>query len=215
MSKFSQATYFYKRPSYSNGYLCSQTDQKFFGTENVFYTLNNDNAEITSKKITITLQNNIFSPEIPYLLHYRIRNNLKSKIDIYLTGQRNGLEPQPIYSFNRRKESREKTQVDVVFTPHIDCNQIQWQFSTKITDPSSAIDDIHICPLNELNITQNNKIIKKIGIQGYSFMYIVINGEPIRVGRNGVYELEGINITDVRAAPIADGTFIIDYTYDD
>jgi len=42
-------------------------------------------------------------------------------------------------------------------------------------------------------------------------MYVVINGTPIRVGRNGIYEIEKINIQDLRFAPYAYDSFIVDY----
>lgn len=67
--------------------------------------------------------------------------------------------------------------------------------------------------IKEENLIQNGKTVTKIGIQANPFTYFLINGEPIRVGRNGIYELQGININSLYAVPLSADNFIIDYLY--
>ena len=87
-----------------------------------------------------------------------------------------------------------------------------------------------ICKLN--NILGNNSIpspLTKIGIQGPPGMLMCINGEPIRIGPSGIYEIRnGYKITflsfirkvyDVtvegETLVVNPDTFIVDYQYND
>ena len=51
--------------------------------------------------------------------------------------------------------------------------------------------------LNRQNISIENKgTLKQIGVQGPPGLLMSINGEPIRIGRSGLYEINnGINTT--------------------
>ena len=73
------------------------------------------------------------------------------------------------------------------------------------------IGNVRLYKLKKLSGLPNN--ITKIGIQANPFTYFLINKEPIRVGRNGIYEVDGINISSIYAAPLSTGSFIIDYKY--
>jgi len=63
--------------------------------------------------------------------------------------------------------------------------------------------------------------LTKIGVQGPPSLLMSINGEQIRVGRNGIYEINnGINITSISFVPktstaSSDGLeyFIMDFEY--
>ena len=60
-----------------------------------------------------------------------------------------------------------------------------------------------------------NRILKQIGIQGPPGLLMSINGEEIRIGRSGLYEITyGINITFIGFVVEADEKyFILDYQY--
>ena len=54
---------------------------------------------------------------------------------------------------------------------------------------------------------------KKIGIQGSEGLQFNINGEGIRLGKSGMFELEGINITSLAFSATTNDFFILDYQY--
>ena len=60
-----------------------------------------------------------------------------------------------------------------------------------------------------------NRILKQIGIQGPPGLLMSINGEEIRIGRSGLYEITyGINTTFIGFIVEADEKyFILDYQY--
>jgi len=54
--------------------------------------------------------------------------------------------------------------------------------------------------------------LQKIGIQGQPGLMLNINGEEIRVGRTGIYEmLDDLEITFLGVASTDYGFFLIDY----
>lgn len=59
--------------------------------------------------------------------------------------------------------------------------------------------------LNENDIPQNS--LNHIGIWGHPEMYLAINGEQIQIGKNGLYELDDFNITNL-------GVVVKDYDID-
>jgi len=84
--------------------------------------------------------------------------------------------------------------------------------SPAVSTEQMDIENVRLYKLKKLSGLPNN--ITKIGIQANPFTYFLINKEPIRVGRNGIYEVDGINISSIYAAPLSTGSFIIDYKYD-
>lgn len=70
--------------------------------------------------------------------------------------------------------------------------------------------------INYLNTSIENKgTLKQIGVQGPPGLLMNINGEPIRIGRSGLYEINnGINTTFIGFIIEADEKyFILDYQY--
>ena len=56
--------------------------------------------------------------------------------------------------------------------------------------------------------------LKQIGVQSHPGLEMCINGEMIRVGRSGIYEINhGININFIGFMPDEDDHFIMDYQY--
>lgn len=61
---------------------------------------------------------------------------------------------------------------------------------------------------------ENTGRLKQIGIQSRPGLEMCINGEMIRVGRSGIYELNhGIDITFIGFMPEEDDHFLMDYQY--
>lgn len=64
-----------------------------------------------------------------------------------------------------------------------------------------------------LDIDGKNKL-KQIGVQGKPGLQLCVNGEMIRVGRTGIYEINhGIDITFIGFMPERSDHFIMDYQY--
>ena len=61
-------------------------------------------------------------------------------------------------------------------------------------------------------IPQEGQIIKKIGVQGPPNMSMVINGEEIKIGPSGVFELDNFDIRSFGACATKE-RFIVDYQY--
>ena len=64
-----------------------------------------------------------------------------------------------------------------------------------------------------LDINNRNKL-KQIGVQSRPGLEMCINGEMVRVGRSGIYEINhGIDITFMGFMPDEDDHFLMDYQY--
>ena len=77
-----------------------------------------------------------------------------------------------------------------------------------------------LCQLKNLNSEGKNQYWKRIGIQTRPGTLIMVNGEPIRVGRSGIYELDSkVPIVQVAITKpgMADSQtvdpFLLDYAY--
>lgn len=55
--------------------------------------------------------------------------------------------------------------------------------------------------------------VEKIGIQAPPGEIILVNGEPIEIGRTGTYELLFNEVSIVSLKPLSKAIFIIDYKY--
>ena len=61
---------------------------------------------------------------------------------------------------------------------------------------------------------ENMGRLKQIGVQSHPGLEMCINGEMIRVGRTGIYEINhGIDINFIGFMPEEDDHFIMDYQY--
>lgn len=209
MGTFNQQVYYYDDTQASFN--------TFFNNE-----LNFDNIKYIEKPYSVSkteyLKYQASYNTWPYMLHFSFNSKNVTDLSIYLTWSE--LQPkQPIYYLNNIKEET-SLDVNVVFTPSHICENLLFQFTVPqkgkhIISPTEyqedcTISNISIHPIKKL-LPNNNEKITKLGIQGHPFMYAVINGTPIRVGRNGIYEIEKINIQDLRFAPYAYDSFIVDY----
>lgn len=95
--------------------------------------------------------------------------------------------------------SSEKINFEFVFTPNSTYNQIVFQLKRVDIDYTNAREMIvNIISLNRVtNIIDTSlkvkhpeiAFLKKIGVQGPTGMMFVLNGEEIKIGRTGIYEL--------------------------
>lgn len=61
---------------------------------------------------------------------------------------------------------------------------------------------------------ENKGRLKQIGVQGRPGLEMCINGEMIRVGRSGIYEINhGVDITFIGFIPDEEDHFLMDYQY--
>lgn len=218
MSKFGQAQYFYQQKTN----LSTSTLLQVQGNDNFYQP-----AQSLSKPYIVNRTNNkastAFSSNLifdaPYLLLFHVGKNSVGTFNVQLTMPTDSaLSPQTFYSFTKKyKTLQNNVCISTVFVPYSNFQRLTWTKSDAFKlNPSKTeqidIGNVRLYKLKKLSGLPNN--ITKIGIQANPFTYFLINKEPIRVGRNGIYEVDGINISSIYAAPLSTGSFIIDYKYD-
>lgn len=122
---------------------------------------------------------------------------------------------------------------EFVITPNIDYDQIVFYLTRISTDyqlsnndntygRKSTIEILNFNQVNDLLTTSiNHTPLVKIGVQGPTGMLMVINGEPIRIGPSGIYEINngykiktfGVIIKDNNLSTDGKEYFILDYQY--
>lgn len=182
----------------------------------------------THKSISTRVTDNANSSESgflayqPYFLQYDINPNEIIKYKIQLTSPEDRtLSPQTVQLFHKLyiNKNSNPTKMNVVFVPFVNFEELTFSRidDKKINlplDSNYTFNNVSIKKMkNLIGTLTNNKTITKIGIQANPFTYFVLNQQPIRVGRNGIYQVEGIDINSFYAAPVDESSFIIDYTY--
>lgn len=113
---------------------------------------------------------------------------------------------------------------EVVIAPNSSYNQLNWEMQrtnldyTIITegDINGRIANIEIESFGIITNQISNQIspLSKIGIQGRPSLLMCINGEQIRIGKSGVYEINNsIPIVFAGFIPNENDYFIVDYEY--
>ena len=125
---------------------------------------------------------------------------------------------------------------EVIFSPNATYNQIVWELTRTGKDYDTTLEEngqaretgvigrkmkVKIYKFTKLkNIMQtlrshySMKYLTKIGIQGPPALLTCINRQQIRLGRNGIYEINnGINITSISFVPNDNDYFIMDFEY--
>lgn len=220
MSKFGQTQYFYQQEtnlSTSTLLQVQENDDFYQSVQSLSkpYIINGTNNTKASTPFSSDL---IF--DAPYLLLFHVGKNSVGTFNVQLTMPTDSaLSPQTFYSFTKKyKVLQDNVCVSTVFVPYSNFQRLTWAKTPAFTlNPLRSteqmdIGNVRLYKLKKLSGLPNN--ITKIGIQANPFTYFLINKEPIRVGRNGIYEVDGINISSIYAAPLSTGSFIIDYKYD-
>ena len=86
----------------------------------------------------------------------------------------------------------------------------EYRYGRKLIIP----DDVEMT-LNKITpiFSSKDKVITKIGVQGPQNLSLIINGEEIKIGPSGVFELNDFEITSFGVAPVNEEAFIVDYQY--
>lgn len=122
---------------------------------------------------------------------------------------------------------------ELIIAPNSAYNQLIWQMQRDVLDYTTqeiidgetfngraAIIDVEtfseiVNTIDSFQINSQNTALSKVGIQGPPSLLMCINGEQIRIGKNGIYEISNsIQITFLGFIPkSASDYFIIDYEY--
>lgn len=107
---------------------------------------------------------------------------------------------------------------ELVFTPNASYNKIVWELQSNDVNDSinvsyfGKVEDIISSYLSS-HFSDLTALIK-IGVQGPPGLIMCINGEQIRLGRNGIYEINnGLKITSIGFVPKDSDYFIMDFEY--
>ena len=122
---------------------------------------------------------------------------------------------------------------ETIISPNNVYNQILWELQRTVADYTIIQNNIsgRVMTINNENLilsrlidvitylqstyNENNlTYLKKIGIQGPPSLLMCINGEEIRIGKSGIYQLynDNIKITSLNFVP-NDAYFIMDFEY--
>ena len=179
--------------------------------------------------------NNIINSQNSYYLQFTVKQRADSEQKFFLTLKNNTQtedNKQVIEEFSIPVGTGTKY-FEVVFTPNATYNEILWDLQRTTLDYQldyGRIMDITVIAFTRLvNVISflkqnysNMTYLTKIGIQGPPSLLTCINGEQIRLGKSGVYELnnEIIKITYVGFVPKsptlssnATDYFIMDFEY--
>lgn len=142
------------------------------------------------------------------------------------------------YTINQNAQGANQIFFEIIISPNAQYDEIIWELNrtdadfrvyTQENGQSTAENIIGrkmIVKIYEfaklINIVQtlqegsypNLKYLTKIGIQGPPALLTCINGQQIRLGRNGIYEINnGINVTSINFIPNNNDYFIMDFEY--
>ena len=140
---------------------------------------------------------------------------------------------QTIDTFSVSSGSSGTETFEFVITPNIDYDQIVFYLTRTNTDyqlnngdntygRKSTVQILSFSQIKDLLTTPiNHTPLIKIGVQGPTGMLMVINGEPIRIGPSGIYEINngykiktfGVIVKDNNLSTDGKEYFILDYQY--
>lgn len=140
---------------------------------------------------------------------------------------------QTIDTFSVSSGSSGTETFEFVITPNIDYDQIVFYLTRTNTDyqlnngdntygRKSTVQILSFSQIKDLLTTPiNHTPLVKIGVQGPTGMLMVINGEPIRIGPSGIYEINngykiktfGVVVKDNNLSTDGKEYFILDYQY--
>lgn len=129
--------------------------------------------------------------------------------------------------------SDEYVSFELIIAPNSAYNQLIWQMQRDVLDYTTqeiidgetfngraAIINVEtfseiVNTIDSFQMGSQNTTLSKIGIQGPPSLLMCINGEQIRIGKNGIYEISNsIQITFLGFIPkSASEYFIVDYQY--
>ena len=180
--------------------------------------------------------NNIVNNQDSYYLQFTVKERMDSEQKFYLKLKNNTQSEdneQLIEEFSVPIGNGNLRYFEVIFTPNATYSEILWDLQRTLLD--YQLDDGRIMDINIIAFTKlinvisylkqnysNMTYLTKIGIQGPPSLLTCINGEQIRIGKSGIYELNNdlIKITYVGFIPKSStfssnetDYFIMDFEY--
>lgn len=183
---------------------------------------------------------NTLSASSSYYLRFKVKQFIDSVQDFTIKLKNNQLtedNTQSIRNF-KVKMGTEESIFELIFTPNSNYNEIIFELSRLILDfqitnengTGGRIIDIEILDFYLINnivnvlssLYPNLTKLKKIGLQGSPGLLFTLDGEEIRIGRSGIYELyhEEISISYIgfvikeSSGPLSGKDFfILDFKY--
>ena len=160
--------------------------------------------------------NNIVNNQNSYYLQFEVKERMDSEQKFYLK-LRNNTETedneQLIEEFTVPAGNGTRY-FELTFTPNATYNQILWELQRTALD--YQLDNGRLMNITIKNYTRliniistlkqiysNMTYLTKIGIQGPPSLLMCINGEQIRIGKSGIYEINNdiIKITSISFVP--------------
>jgi hypothetical protein len=159
----------------------------------------------------LTLNENIIVSTNSYYLKFEVAQMTDSVQEFTLKLKNDDTEDnsQSIKTFTVKKGT-ESTVFEIIFNPNQTYNKVIFELRRLVLDFQTTNKNGTGGRLMEVRILQFDQItnilgkipgytdvksLKKIGVQGPPGLLMCINGEEIRIGRSGVYELYNDNIT--------------------
>lgn len=188
-----------------------------------------NNIILTDKAMSLT-GNGVTSSKKYYYLNFSIAQ-ISSKdqtVKVYLNKTASNTDPTQQIKTCKIPRGSGLVSFEIIFAPNSEYNQIIFALQRDSEDYLST-------PAREIDLTVNSyqeiynvlstigvDSIKKIGVQGPPGLLMCINGEEIRVGRSGIYEMvEDVDVTfigfiikDSIQTPDKKDYFILDYQYE-
>jgi hypothetical protein len=189
----------------------------------------------------IYMSNTLLSFAYSYYLRFKVKQRTDSTQDFSIklaNSDSTDKNTQSVRTFNV-KSGNDYTTFELIFTPNSAYNEIIFELRRLALDfnlvndngKNGRIMDIEILDFYIVNniITDylqshfsDLKQLKKIGIQGPPGLLFALNGEEIRIGKSGVYELchdsisisyLGFCIKESNQVPDGKDFFILDFKY--
>jgi len=179
------------------------------------YSFNNSNKinqiiNLTGENILKAIDNS--GKQKSYFLDFNVENPSETgEITIKLKNSNDlSIKEQIIKTIKTKNDGRTLT-ISLVITPKANYNQICLELNQNqniVIDNLSEFNDI-------VQKTGHDKF-KQIGVQGPAGLLMSVNGEEVKIGRSGIYEINyGASITSLGIALTKDNkdNFILDYQY--
>lgn len=188
-----------------------------------------NNIILTDKAMQLT-GNGITSSKKYYYLNFSIAqiSTKDQTVKVYLNKTSSNTDSTQQIKTCKIPKGSSSVSFEIIFAPNSEYNQIIFALQRDSEDYLSN-------PIREISLTINSyqeiynvlstigvDSIKKIGVQGPPGLLMCINGEEIRVGRSGIYEMvEDVDVTfigfiikDSIQTPDKKDYFILDYQYE-
>lgn len=171
---------------------------------------------------------NVVSSLFSYYIKFKVKQSTAYTQD-FVIKLKNSKYTQEIKTLNVKK-GNDYTSFELIFTPNATYNQIIFELKRTNIDfgTTSRVMNVTISTLSKINNVIETYLsskysglanLKKIGLQGKSNLLFTINGEEIRIGRSGIYELYHQDITITYLGFVIDENtkedeyFILDFKY--